>query len=53
MMKKCAQFLKIYKVFDTINHEILLKKLNQYGIRSKENDWFGSFLTNRKQYTSI
>ena len=41
------------KTFDTVNHEILLEKLNHYGIRSKENNWFRSFLTNRKQYVSI
>ena len=39
--------------FIDFNHQILLEKLNHYGIRSKENSWFRSFLTNRKQYVSI
>ena len=33
--------------------KILLQKLKYYGIRSKQNDWFRSFLTNRKQYVSM
>ena len=49
----CGGFIDLQKAFDTVNHEILLEKLNHYGIRSKENNWFRSFLTNRKQYVSI
>ena len=33
-------FIDLQKVFDTVNHEILLEKLKHYGIRSKQNDWF-------------
>ena len=46
-------FCRLQKAFDTVNHEILLEKLKHYGIRSKQNDWFRSFLTNRKQYVSM
>ena len=46
-------FIDLQKAFDTASQEILLEKLNHYGIRSKENNWFRSFLTNRKQYVSI
>ena len=49
----CGVFIDLQKAFDTVSHEILLEKLNHYGIRSKENNWFRSFLTNRKQYVSI
>ena len=49
----CGVFIELQKAFDTINHEILLKKLDHYGIRSRENNWFRSFLTNRKQYVSL
>ena len=46
-------FYILTKGFDTVNYEILLEKLNHFGIRSKENSWFHSFLTNRKPYVSI
>ena len=49
----CGVFIDLQKAFDTVNHEILLEKLKYYGIRSKQNDWFRSFLTNRKQYVSM
>ena len=46
---------KIYKIhskaFDTVPHNILIKKLNHYGIRGKINDWFSDYLSNRKQAT--
>ena len=41
------------KAFDTINHSILLKKLNHYGIRGIINDWFSSYLLGRSQVTEI
>ena len=49
----CGVFIDLQKAFDTVNHEILLEKLKHYGIRSKQNDWFRSFLINRKQYVSM
>ena len=41
------------KAFDVINHDILLKKLNNYGIRGLTNDWFRSYLSDREQFVDI
>ena len=49
----CGVFVDLQKAFDTVDHQILLAKLNHYGIHGVSNDWFKSYLSNHNQYVSI
>ena len=46
-------YLDFSKAFDSVDHNVLLRKLEICGIRGRVNDWFRSYLTGRSQYVSI
>lgn len=48
-----AIFLDFKRAFETIDQNILLRKLKYYGIKDKVFNWFSSYLEDRKQVTKI
>ena len=46
-------FIDLKKAFDTVDHNILCKKLELYGVKQRELSWFKSCLTNRKQFCTV
>ena len=49
----CGVFEGLQKAFHILDHQILLAKLNHYGICRDSNDWFKSYLSNCNQFLSI
>ena len=53
--KRCCAgvFIDLQKAFYTVDHDLLVTKLNEYGIRGISNKWIQKYLTHRKQYVNI
>ena len=49
----CGIFVDLQNTFDTADRQILLAKLNHYGIQGISNGWFNSYLSNQNQYVII
>ena len=48
----CGVFIDMGKGFDTVNHSMLLKKMDHHGVRGIALDWLSSDLSETKQYVS-
>lgn len=46
-------YVDLQKAFDTVDHNILLYKLYNCGVRGIAHKWFVNYLYNRKQFTSV
>ena len=46
-------FIDFSKAFDTVPHDLLIKKMEFYGIRGILSQWFRDYLTNRSQQTYV
>ena len=46
-------FINFSQAFDTVIHQVLISKLNNYVVTRKNLSWFKGYLENGKQYLTI
>ena len=46
-------YVGLKKAFDTVDHNIICKKLELYGVQQRDLSWFKSYLSNRKQFCRV
>lgn len=51
--KTCSVFIDVRKAFDSVDHVMLIRKLEEIGFKDKTIDIFKSYLFNRKQFVMI
>ena len=49
----CGIFVDFQIAFYGVDHHILLKKVEKYGVRGISNKWFAWYLSNKKPFVSI
>ena len=49
----CGIFVDFQKAFDIVDHNMLIQKLNYYGVRGAANVWFSSYFENSTQFVGI
>ena len=46
-------FIDVKKAFDTVDHDILPRKIQKYGVSGNELAWFASYLQDRRQLCKV
>ena len=52
-LQSSCSILDLCKAFDTVDHKLFSPNLEYYGMQAVANDWFASYLSNRRQSVSL